>query len=145
MANPRSQWHISTGPEVEGRLDGVPTLFINDPATRTEAVNAIAGDPAYRHVYIAPGHLQREGDWTARYALGAGRLVTLALPVAMVPDLRDDLRRRCHLQVLLDSPFPLSRLKPGDELRWLDAPLSTVSFMVGQGLRSHPSQYLADR
>lgn len=104
------------GLEVEGRLSGVPSLFVQPAAPVERLIPILGGRPDLAHVYFCPRADVAEQVRLARSALRIRSLVTVAVGPTDFGALPSDIRESCHIQLILDVPAA-RYLKQGDEVR----------------------------
>lgn len=136
-------WNVWTGVEVEGRLVGMPTLFIRDIPPGVDIAPALA---AYRHVWLCEEYVRKHGYALAEELSKAGVLVSIELREDMLNDVPFYVQRTCHLVLaVLVSPETATVLKPTDTVR-LDADVADVYTMTfGQVQHTTPDDYRYDQ
>jgi len=112
--DPHQLWDAWTGPEVEGRLLGVQTLFLRAPfphwLERPEG-----------HYFFLSGFCYKD----VQSALDVGKAVTIEVDLWELEQLPPPILSKAHILLRLPASPALSLLKPSDTVR-LDAALYNV-------------------
>jgi hypothetical protein len=109
---------VWTGIECEGRLEGIPTLFVRDEACLTDEQW-----DARPHVYFNPPTTPTRERIRVQYLLAEeglerGKLVSVVVPLDALAGLPNRLLREAHLVIDLPPASSLHLVKPTDELRF---------------------------
>jgi len=140
-------WGVWVGVEIEGRLQGVRTLFLHSLAQPSDRDYVSTLWPSFGHIYVCQEWLAQYGqalleEHVARYPQ---TLVTLEIDAAQPPRLSPDLIARCHLVLNVPVPEWFDRvLKPTDSVR-LTGQFQTASSCKQHGWVTQPAQYTADQ
>lgn len=135
-----AHWTAWEGTETEGRLSGLPTLFLGVVGEGADVVVAEAA--RYEHVYVNPIAVETGGWPLVRRIADLVPITTLALTPALYERAPDDLFARCHVVLVLDLP---RRMKPTDEVRLDLGPYHVMTAPAWAFLETVPAQYDADR
>lgn len=139
-------WGIWEGKEVEGRLQGVPTLIMYAEPDFDHLVEFSYSNlfREYSHIYFASNWLEHYGYPTVKLALKTGAMVTLEITMEQLDKLPKKLRKKCHLMISIPAPFDWGKIKYTDTIRMDIAPFLTASFSAGTGFLSIPTDYEND-
>lgn len=138
----RTDWALFDGPELEGRLLGIRTLFWKDePGDPKDAEIA----STYDHVYFLSQYLNEHGYQRASDYVKDGKTVTLEVTPDMLDEIPPDLCQDCHLMVCIDVPEINSQVKETDTIRLGLAPFRTKTVTAGSFYDSYPAHYEVDR
>jgi len=132
----REEWAAWVGPEVEGRLLGVPTLCVAEPVSTDVIV-------AYPHVLFGTGFLVAHGyDLPAQVIDRV--MVTLEVTPAMVTTIPKDLLERAHILCRIHAGTGVLKLKPSDTIRLDVAELHVLTVTRYQMQETRPHDYEVD-
>lgn len=136
-------WNTWVGVEVEGRLRGVPTLFIRHLAENVD-VDEIAAQ--YGHVWLCKEYIAQQGYALAFDLSQAGVLVSIEVTPDLLPNLPAAVLALCHIVLAVPvSGAAMAALKPTDTVRLDAAPADCWAITAGQLLRTAPRDYKGDR
>lgn len=111
----RDRWIAWEGPEVEGRLCGIPSLFVTDLASIP--VESIP----HMHIFICNIAISPEYDWETWIdrALSLGKLITIECEIDKVSLIPDHIFDKVIVMACLNSISAKNvlRLKPQDMVR----------------------------
>ena len=107
-----ADWAVWEGVEVEGRLYGVPTLFVGNEAQPEQVKRWMLS--TYSHVYINPGFWLAHGWEMIRHLLDT-HVVTVCVSLEHLVDVPDDVMQRAHIMATVTLPD--TRVKNTDTLR----------------------------
>jgi len=129
----RAYWY---GPELEGRLVGVPTVFIRSMLPPDVA--------AYAHWYF-PWEATRDQrwDWMRQGLARPGGLITVEVYPEQWPSVPADIRRQAHMQLRLPCAVA-AQLKSTDTVCLELAPYTTWCVTPAQCLATGPADYGID-
>ena len=142
------KWGVWHGPEIEGRLVGMATVFIGSkPQTMDmgDLLGFLIKQPEL-HVLIGEGFIERETEWKAlvESLLSAGKLVTLEVNVDQCRNLEPRLAKRVMILLTIAGPdFETLPLKPTDCVRITARPLKTAFALLKDLTITTPAQYAA--
>lgn len=124
------------GIEVEGRLSGIPTLFVH---------NEIINPDTYPHLYFNPDYIEQNNYESIIQYLNEGKLVTVCVTPEMLKDVPDLVLRQAHIVVAISCNDKLEKyLKPNDEIR-LDYSYQKCSLtQFNCFTHNHPEDYKND-
>ena len=133
---------LFVGIEAEGRLRGVPTLYVSDvepiEPDDVRSVNA-------RHVWFNPEHIAACGYDSARTFLSAGWIVTLNLTPDQFEYAPKGVLSGCHIVLAIPVPgVPIHRLGPDDEIRLDIGHLHSFTIRAGTLVEARREDYDAD-
>ena len=134
----QSNWLVWYGTEVEGRLHGVPTLFVrNLPDGMRDVLRN------WSHVWLCREYVEQHGYDLAENLSAAGVLVSIELTLEMLAAVPDSVRARCHMVVALAAPN-VGLLKATDTVRLDAAPYDIYTATVGTLQHTVPTDYNND-
>lgn len=141
MANNR--WSAWSGPDVEGRLYGVQTLFLFNLGewSESELYAALRG---FSHVLFGENWFDEHGILGVREALDLGLVATLEVRPDQLAKLPEDVRRRGKILLALSGPPELDLLKATDEVRLLIRPFNAAVAQWQSFDRTCPEDYEVD-
>lgn len=131
----QSNWSVWYGTEVEGRLRGVPTLFVRD---LPEGMKDVPRN--WSHVWLCREYIERHGFDLAETLSAVDIMVSIELTLEMLPSVPDAVRERCHLVVALPAPG-VGLLKATDTVRLDAAPYDIYTATVGALQHTVPGDY----
>jgi hypothetical protein len=133
---PCSEWKIWVGPEIEGHTDlGEMTLFIRDCFTIKAHEYLLM---KYSRVWFCKEFITEKNYPTMRWVIAGPRTVCLEVTLDMLDTLPPDIYDDCQLYLKVEAT-----LKPGDHV-CMGLPFKDEAFLVGEGQRVKPTQYLQD-
>lgn len=138
-----NKWAIWEGIEVEGRLQGIKTLFfyclpyifsfndLRDLAAR------------YAHLYFCNPWVKEQGcDFILQVM--EHNYVTLEVYPSDLPNLPRAILLNCHLVLRIDTSLDFSQLKASDEVRLTGQEFNTWGLSLGQLYHTQPTMYNDD-
>lgn len=133
-------WKMWRGVEVEGRLAGVPTLFMDAGVYLPDALL----EERVHHYYLTAGCVEESG-WEAVIILcrQVEQPVTLEVTPRQLGDMPAYLSERCHIMLSLDVP-QMSRLKDTDTVKLVMGAYDVFCITPEQMVHTVPSDYLGD-
>lgn len=141
----RETWAIWEGPEIEGRLFGVPTLFIRHECNHPDQFGWLLEESPHVHIYFLMEFIQEYGYEAIVRALKAGKLVTIGLNQEMLQTAPEPilLNLSCHVQLIIEAPA-LMRLKSTDSIRFDAGPYHVYAAPLHTFLETRPDAYAID-
>ena len=136
----RDKWVAWEGPEVEGRLCGVPSLFVTDLA------NIHVEDIPHIHVFICNVAINPEYDWETWVdrALSLGKLITIECDINKVSLIPNHIFDKVVVMACLNdvSAKNILRLRSQDMVRL--GRYECLVFNIGCGQKPEFSSYKDD-
>lgn len=131
--------NIWRGKEVEGRLKGLPTLFIND-------ITELKGELKEPHIYLcrrAVGQLIKSDNPLKILNLCKNAIITLEVSFEQLELLPAMLRIHCHILLAIEEPL-FNLLKPDDEVKFIVGDYHLYSTTKEQMVETKPEDYKND-
>lgn len=136
----QSTWSLWVGPEVEGRLVGMRTLFVRElPDDLREIVHG------HDHIWLCKEYIERHGYALAEELIEGGVTVSIELTLPMLTDVPARVQQMAHLVLALPAPDIARTLKPTDTVRLDAAPFDIYTMTFGQTQHTPPGHYQQDR
>lgn len=143
----RAKWQAWTGADVEGRLAGIPTLFLAAPTIAVDHVRHITVVKAWcGHILWGTSYLKRFGWDLLQQQLHEGHQYhTVEVTPELLDEAPDEVAQQCHIMLRLPAPSCWWRLKPTDTVRFDFDHLSVACVGVRHFDRHWPEEYEHDR
>lgn len=134
----KREWREWEGPEVEGRLYGIHTLF-----TSADTIVSDITPEKWPHVFINPDTIEKQG-WRDIARLAQVALVTVCVTPEQLANMPEEVRLSCHVMLTITEPtFRL--LKKTDSLRIFSRDFVTSVATRNAFLDSEPGDYNQDK